>query len=227
VALIALRWIPFGAFVGVVVVPAFLYAMLAETTKPLRLEGKTVLVTGASSGLGKALAIESARRGAAKIILVARTETALVAVAKEVETAGKGNTKSVVLPVDVSDFAALRPALVKVLAEHDGVDLLINNAGAGAWKHTEETTPEEAAQMMAVPYQAAFAVTHLLLPSLRARKGNVLNVTSAASLLAFRGAVGYATARAAMKGFSRNLQHDVRLPRRVVLYVTRQTAMLL
>ncbi|EGB09365.1 hypothetical protein AURANDRAFT_6707, partial [Aureococcus anophagefferens] len=92
------------------------------------------------------------------------------------------------------------------------VDVLVNNAGAGAWKHVEETTPEEAYGMMACPYQAAFTMTSLLVPTMvaRATDCHVVNVTSAASEVGFRGAVGYATARWAMRGFSRMLAQDLK-----------------
>ena len=183
------------------VTPAVVYGMLAERTKPFgSLKGKSVLVTGASSGLGKAIAIEASRRGAAQVILVARGVDKLHEVAKTIGEA------ALVLPVDVADAAALRVAVGKLAGR---VDLLVNNAGAGEWKHVEETSPEDAARMMAVPYQAAFSATSLLLPALSARKGHVLNVTSIASMVGFRGAVGYAAARWAMRGFSYLLTRDV------------------
>lgn len=192
-----------ATFLVVCIVPAVLYGCLAERTKPFgSIKGKTVLVTGASSGLGKAIAIEAARRGAAQVVLVARGEAALRAVAKII-----GEDQATILPVDVSDTSAVR----KALGTLDGrIDLLVNNAGAGAWKFTEETTPEEAGQMMAVPYQAAFTLTSLLLPALSARKGHVLNVTSIASMCGWRGGVGYGSARWAMRGFSLLLAQDAK-----------------
>ena len=196
------------AFLCCVVVPACLYGLYAERTFATRLRGKRVLVTGASSGLGLALAVEAARRAAAAVVLVSRTRAALEAAAVEVRAASAlTGFEAVVAPCDVSDAAAVR-ALVDGL-DH-APDVLVNNAGAGAWKHVEETSPEEALAMMACPYQAAFALTALLAPLIAARGGgHVLNVTSAASEAGFRGAVGYGTARWTMRGFSRMLVRDL------------------
>jgi len=87
----------------------------------------------------------------------------------------------------------------------------VNNAGAGAWKHIEETTPEDAIGMMACPYQTTFACSSLFIPSMaKARTGHILNVTSAACSVGFRGSVGYASARWAVRGFSKLLYWDVK-----------------
>ena len=193
----------------VVVGATVAYSLFADRTYALgRLKGKAVLVTGASSGLGKEIALEAARRGASKVMIVARSLHKLAEVGRQIDMLG-GETTAVVLASDVTDKSALRSLISRVQAE-GGIDLLVNNAGAGAWKHVEDTTPEEADAMMALPYGAAFAATSLLLPQLASRGGHVLNVTSAAAMSGFRGAVGYATARWAMRGFSQNLQHDAK-----------------
>ena len=210
VALIySMRTCEWMTFVALVIVPGVLYALLAEQTKATKLRGKTVLVTGSSSGLGLALAREAAKRGAAKVVLASRTKAALEAAAKLCAgDATHGSFEAVVAPCDVTKPDDVR-ALIKKLPP---VDVLVNNAGAGAWKHVEETTPEEAYGMMACPYQAAFTMTSLLVPTMvaRATDCHVVNVTSAASEVGFRGAVGYATARWAMRGFSRMLAQDLK-----------------
>lgn len=211
VALIySMRTCEWMTFVALVIVPGVLYALLAEQTKATKLRGKTVLVTGSSSGLGLALAREAAKRGAAKVVLASRTKAALEAAAKLCAgDATHGSFEAVVAPCDVTKPDDVR-ALLKELPP---VDVLVNNAGAGAWKHVEETTPEEAYGMMACPYQAAFTMTSLLVPTMVARATtdcHVVNVTSAASEVGFRGAVGYATARWAMRGFSRMLAQDLK-----------------
>ena len=205
----SMRTCEWMTFVALVIVPGVLYALLAEQTKATKLRGKTVLVTGSSSGLGLALAREAAKRGAAKVVLASRTKAALEAAAKLCAgDATHGSFEAVVAPCDVTKPDDVR-ALIKKLPP---VDVLVNNAGAGAWKHVEETTPEEAYGMMACPYQAAFTMTSLLVPTMvaRATDCHVVNVTSAASEVGFRGAVGYATARWAMRGFSRMLAQDLK-----------------
>ena len=149
----SMRTCEWMTFVALVIVPGVLYALLAEQTKATKLRGKTVLVTGSSSGLGLALAREAAKRGAAKVVLASRTKAALEAAAKLCAgDATHGSFEAVVAPCDVTKPDDVR-ALIKKLPP---VDVLVNNAGAGAWKHVEETTPEEAYGMMACPYQAAF-----------------------------------------------------------------------
>ena len=194
-----------------VLLPAALYGFFAERTKATLLEGKVVLVTGASSGLGRALVLEASRRGARKVILVSRTQPKLEAVATECAAAAThGAFEAVVEAFDVTSADAARAAVQRITAAHGALDLLVNNAGSGAWKHVEETTPEEAAEMMACPYGAAFTATSLFVPAMAAAgTGHVMNVASAASELGFRGAVGYGTARWAIRGFSRNLVLDL------------------
>jgi len=188
-----------------------LYALLAGRTKRLgKLSGKSVLITGASQGLGRAIALECTRRGARLIFAVARDASALRNLAETIQAVGMGKTKVVQVVADLGTPRGLRAAADRALAaEHGGIDLLVNNAGAGAWKHIEDTTPEEGHSMMSVPYHAAFSLTALLISHLSEREGHVLNITSAASLSAFRGAVGYATARAAIRSFSQHLSRDV------------------
>jgi len=199
-------------FVCCVAIPGLLYALLAERTKATQVAGKTLLVTGGSSGLGLEIAKEAAKRGAAKVILMSRTRKKLEAAAKLCETtavvAGNKPFEAMIVPCDLSSLDAVREA-VKLLPP---VDILVNNAGAGAWKHIEDTSPEEAVKMMACPYQSMFAMTSLLVPTMiaRAKDCHVLNVTSAASMLGLRGAVAYGSARWAVRGFSRMLKQDLK-----------------
>ena len=96
------------------------------------------------------------------------------------------------------------------MAEHGSPDILINNAGAGRWLPLLETSAEEAAAMMALPYLAAFNLTRELLPGMLKRgSGQIVNITSVACRLAWPGAVAYTAARAAMEAFTNALRADV------------------
>jgi len=196
-------------FVCCVAVPGLLYGLLAEQTKATKLAGKTILVTGSSSGLGLAMAQDAAKRGASKVVLMSRTASKLQEAAKLVEAVATAKDfEAVVAPCDVTSADAVR----EVMKTLPPIDILVNNAGAGAWRHIEDTSPEEAMAMMACPYNAAFSMTSLLVPTMipRAKDCHILNVTSAASMLGFRGAVGYASARWAVRGFSRLLLQDLK-----------------
>lgn len=206
----ALRFANMWVWCAIVVFPAVVYAMFGERTKATPVADKVVLVTGASSGLGKAIAIEAAKRGAKKVILVARSAGKLQETAAECAACDSG-CEAHVETCDLTDKEDMKRLAKKVTDEHGALDVLVNNAGAGRWLHIEETTPEEALDMFQVPVQAAITLTALLVPAMaKAKTGHVLNVTSAAGMVAFRGAVGYSTARWAMRGFSKNLYWDVK-----------------
>lgn len=171
-----------------------------------RIEGSLAVVTGASSGIGEATARALAERGS-RVLLLARNAQRLDAVAEGIRRSGG---KAEALAVDLGDAQAIAAAAQKLVAEHGSPDILVNNAGAGRWLPILETSAEEAAQMMAVPYLAAFNLTRDLLPGMLARRsGHIVNVTSVAARLAWPGAVAYATARAAMEGFTNALRADL------------------
>ncbi len=172
----------------------------------MKIENKIMIITGASSGIGAATAQEAARQGA-EVILVARTQSKLDAVASEIRTNGG---KAHVFPTDVSDANAVRKLAKQVEATHGTPDILFNNAGAGRWLFTDETEMEDAAEMMAAPYFAAFYVTRAFLPQMIERNsGYIVNMSSIAGFMPWPGATAYAAARWAMRGFTEGLRSDL------------------
>jgi uncharacterized protein len=166
-------------------------------------DGKIALVTGASSGIGAATARALADAGA-RVILVARRARELEKVAGSI---GRGATA---FPADLSDASAVSAMATRVNAEVGTPDIIVNNAGAGQWKFVEETTPAEAVQMMAVPYFAAFFVTHAFMPAmLRRGTGHIVNVSSVGSRFVWPGATAYIAARWAVRGFTEALRADL------------------
>jgi short-subunit dehydrogenase len=172
----------------------------------LPIHGSLSVVTGASSGIGEATARLLASRGS-QLVLLARNSDRLGTVAEDIRLRGG---KADAYSVDLADPQALAETAKRLVANHGSPHILINNAGAGRWLPILETSAEEAAQMMAVPYLAAFNITRELLPGMLARhSGHIVNVTSVAARLAWPGAVAYATARAAMEGFTKALRADL------------------
>lgn len=166
----------------------------------------SVLVTGASSGIGAATARAFGRRGD-HVVLVARSADRLAAVAKDVEAAGGTAT---VVPADLTDDEAVVAMARTVRARVGTPDVVVNLAGAGRFLATEETTVAEARAMLELPAVAAFAVTRAFVREMIARgSGHVVNVTSAAAYVPWPGATAYATARWAMRGFSNALRADL------------------
>ena len=172
----------------------------------MKLEGKLALITGASSGIGAATARIFAKRGAS-VILVARNLERLTAVAETIHAAG-GHAE-----IHAADLAnALEVSRVaRLVQERRGVpDILINNAGAGRWLPIVDTTAEDLAAMLAVPFFAAFHLTRELLPGMRRRDtGHIVNVASIGAFLAWPHAAGYISARWAVRGFNEALRAEL------------------
>ena len=170
----------------------------------MKLEGKTALVTGASSGIGAATARALAAAGG-RVCLVARRAGELERVAGLLP-AGMASTYA----VDLGNPSAVGEMARWVTAQVGTPDIIVNNAGAGRWKFIEETAPEEAVQMMAVPYFATFFVTREFLPAmLRRNTGHIVNVSSVASRFVWPGATAYIAARWAVRGFTEALRADL------------------
>lgn len=172
----------------------------------MNIREKRFLITGASSGIGAATAKRAAKRGA-HVILVARSESKLEAVSREVRKEGGIVSFHV---ADLSDTEAAGEVAARIKNNEGVPDVIVNNAGAGKWKYATDTTPSEAAHMMAVPYLAAYSLTHAFLPEFIERKsGAIVNMTSAAAYMAWPGATAYIAARCAIRGFNEALRTEL------------------
>ena len=161
----------------------------------------TALITGASRGIGRAIA----RRLAAThdIVAVARSQPELDALAGEIASGG-GRCRPIVL--DVTDGEAVARALTGIDA-----DVLVNNAGVGVLKPFLELTREEWQRMVDVNFNALYHVTRALLPGMVAReRGHVVIVGSIAGRSAFVGGSCYAATKHAVMGFAESLMLEVR-----------------
>lgn len=168
---------------------------------------KLVLITGASSGIGEALAKRYGRTGA-HVLLLARNVERLNAVADAIRESGGTATA---FPIDLADANAVEETSAKIAREIGIPDVLINNAGAGRWLPLLKTTAKEALAMIEVPYLAAFSLTRAFLPYMLTRhSGAIACVTSPASYLAWPNANAYIAARHALKGFAEALRSEVR-----------------
>ncbi|MEU6311385.1 SDR family oxidoreductase [Streptomyces sp. NPDC047014] len=165
----------------------------------------TVLITGASAGLGAAFARAFAVRGC-RLVLVARDKDRLEAVADAL--AREYGTPSEVLPADLLDPAD-RAAVAQRLADRDRpVDVLVNNAGFGLPAPFPHSPVEDEERMLDLLVKVPLVLTHALLPGLRERRhGAVLNVSSVAGLLPTG---TYGAAKAWITAFSESLRVDMR-----------------
>jgi short-subunit dehydrogenase len=173
----------------------------------VELRDRSVLITGASTGIGAATARAVARRGG-RALLVARSADKLEAVAAEIGSAGGSAAP---FAADVGDQRAVAEMAQRVRDEVGTPDVIVNNAGAGRWLFIEETDPEELLEMTAVPYHAAFFVTRAFIDGMLTRgSGHIVNITTPVAYFAWPGALGYAGARWAVRGFSEALRADLR-----------------
>jgi short-subunit dehydrogenase len=169
--------------------------------------GRLAVVTGASSGIGaatvRALAAERVR-----LVLMARRAEPLEQLANEIRSTGG---EAYAVAADLGQHAAVAAAAERVLGEIGVPDVIVNNAGAGRFLFIDETDPEEAVQMMAVPYFATFFVTRAFIePMLQRGSGTILMVNSPVAIVPWPGAIGYAAARYAVRGFTDALRQDLR-----------------
>lgn len=159
------------------------------------------VVTGASRGIGRAIAMRLAHRY--EILALARNGDALQQLASDIAAAG-GACRTAV--VDLADANAIARVLQTVDAE-----VLVNNAGLGPMKPMLELTPGEWHAMVDVNFNALYHVTRALLPRMIARKrGHVVVIGSIASRSAFIGGTAYAATKHAAQAFAESLMLEVR-----------------
>jgi NAD(P)-dependent dehydrogenase (short-subunit alcohol dehydrogenase family) len=141
----------------------------------MRMHGKTVVITGASAGIGEELAVAMAARGA-KVALAARDVPALERVASRCTSAGG---RALVVPTDVTDPAQCRALVDRTVAEFGGLDVLVNNAGISMWARFDEITDLSIFErIMRVNYLGSVYCTHAALPHLSRARGLFVAVSS-------------------------------------------------
>ena len=146
-----------------------------------KLRGKTALITGASEGVGRAIA-EVLGRYEMKLGLVARSRDKLEEVAKKVNKSG---SEALILETDLRDSSAIKDAVKKFKAEFGVVNFLINNAGIGFRDYWGNISLKSELDTMAVNYTAPVILIRSLLPDmLKICKGHIININSIAGLYA-------------------------------------------
>jgi len=139
------------------------------------LDGKIAIVTGASRGIGRAIALRLAQDGAT-LVLASRTEGDLAKVASVIKSSG-GNATSVA--GDLRDPSAPTAVVKAALAAHGAIDIVVNNAGATKRGDFLELTDADWADGFALKFMAAVRLTRAVWPHLKARRGSLLNIIGA------------------------------------------------
>ncbi|WP_280335232.1 SDR family NAD(P)-dependent oxidoreductase [Nocardia wallacei] len=165
------------------------------------LTGRHILITGASSGIGRAAAFALAGKGAV-VFLLARRGTELDAVVEEIRAAGG---EAYGYQCDVTDSASVENTVETILATHGHVDMLVNNAGRSIRRAVHRSTDRlhDFERTMAVNYFGAVRMTLALLPQMRERKfGHIVNISSAGVQVATPRFAAYLASKAALDKFA-------------------------
>lgn len=171
--------------------------------------GSSALVTGASSGIGEALASGLAARGA-NLVLVARRADRLEALRAEI-TASHPALRVEVVTADLSVPGAVTPLLESIASLGVVVDVLVNNAGVGLHGDVAGQDPEEAVAMVDLNVTSLVELTTRTLPAMvAARHGAVLNVASTAAFQPIPGMALYAATKALVLSYTQALSHELR-----------------
>ena len=158
--------------------------------------GKVAVVTGASSGIGRATALALAREGAS-LVLVSRDAGALTAVAAE------AGGPALVVAADVTADDTPARVMRETVERYGGLDVLVNAAGIIGTASTDATSDELFDRMMAINVRAPFRMMREAFPQLKARRGNVVNISSVNGLRAFAGVAVYCSSKAALDHLTR------------------------
>ena len=170
------------------------------------MKDKLILITGGSSGIGKAAAKQLFNQGA-RIILQARNLDKLKAAATEIDPSGQQISY---YSTDLTDESAVALAANEIVAKEGIPDVVINSAGAGEWLSFKEASPAHFKETMDSPYTATALSCKVFYDKMQERgSGHFIIINSAAAYFSFPGATGYTPTRWAMLGFAKSLQADL------------------
>lgn len=177
-----------------------------------QLKDQVVVLTGASSGIGRAAALLFGKAGA-KLILAARNVVALQEVADEIKIMGTG-AEVLVAPTDVSDWAQVQQLAEDAMTAYGRIDTWVNDAGVGVYAKAGETSVEETQQVMQTNFMGVVHGVKAALPYMEAvGGGTIINVGSVESQAALPYNSAYAASKHAIKGYTQalrmELEHDL------------------
>ncbi|WP_422392740.1 SDR family NAD(P)-dependent oxidoreductase [Mesobacillus harenae] len=172
-----------------------------------RLQGKNIIITGASGGIGAEIARECAQKGA-NLVLLARSIDKLEDL--RTELLSKTSITVDVYKLDVSDTNAVKAVFTDILAKLGHIDILVNNAGFGVFREAHETTIDEIKSMFNVNVIGLMACTSMVVPGMRERRtGHIINIASQAGKIATPKSSVYSATKHAVLGYSNSLRMEL------------------
>jgi short-subunit dehydrogenase len=173
------------------------------------IRGAAAAVTGAASGIGRALALELAARGC-DLALADRDEAGLQAVAAEIGKAG--SPKVTVHRVDVGEPSQIEAFAQAAISAHPGLNMVVNNAGVALLGSFTEIDQAQMDWLMNINFWGVVHATRAFLPHLaQQREAHIVNLSSIFGIVAPPGQTAYAAAKFAVRGFSESLRHELQL----------------
>jgi short-subunit dehydrogenase len=173
------------------------------------IRGSAAAVTGAASGIGRALALELAARGC-DLALADRDEAGLQAVAAEISRAS--SQKVTVHRVDVAEPQQIADFAQAAISGHPGLNIVVNNAGVALLGQFSEIDQSQMDWLMNINFWGVVHSTRAFLPHLaRQREAHIVNLSSIFGIVAPPGQTAYAAAKFAVRGFSESLRHELQM----------------
>ena len=170
------------------------------------LNGQVAIVTGASQGLGKAVAVALASNGAT-VACLARNAEKLAATVSEIEAAGG---KGIAVPCDVTDRQTLDGAIKQVAADQGRLDILVNNAGITRDKLARGMSDEDWDAVLATNLTSSFVACRAAAGIMRKKKsGRIINMASISGIIGNPGQANYSASRAGMMGMTRTMSKEL------------------
>jgi NAD(P)-dependent dehydrogenase (short-subunit alcohol dehydrogenase family) len=167
-----------------------------------RLDGRVAIVTGASRGIGRAVALELANVGAKVVVNYAQAKDMAEGLVEEIK---KGGGEAIAVQADVSKFEECKKLVDQSLAAYGQVDILINNAGINRDRTIQRMSPEEWHAVIETDLSSAFYMTNLLAGHMRERNfGRIVNMSSIIGQSGNIGQANYAAAKAGLIAFSKS-----------------------
>ena len=180
-----------------------------------QLEGRVAAVTGAASGIGRALAIALVREGM-QVAISDINEAALAETAR-LAGAARSNARVTTARVDVADRASVHAWADRVVTEHGGIHLVVNNAGVALGATIEQMTYDDLEWLFGINFWGVVHGTKAFLPHLLvAEEGHIVNLSSAFGLIAVPSQGAYNAAKFAVRGFTECLRQELELENRRV-----------
>lgn len=173
----------------------------------MSIQGKTIIITGASSGIGEATALKLAKEGA-NVVLTARREERLKELKSKIDKENAG--KALVVPGDVTKKEDFRNVVDKTKNEFESIDGLINNAGLMPLSYVKNLHTDEWDKMVDVNIKGVLNGVSAVLPTMMEQKsGNIINISSSAGRKIYPGGAVYCATKAAVKMFSEGLRQEL------------------